>query len=116
MTDHNANLVVFVTSEGMGRGDDGLGQTLMGVFLDTLAQQRGTLTHLIFVNGGAQLTVEGSPVLAQLRQLAELDVELLTCGTCLNHFGTRDKLAVGSASNMVDIVELLSGAERIIRP
>jgi selenium metabolism protein YedF len=110
------NLVVYVSSEGMGRGDDRLGAVLMEAFLDTLSQFKGELSHVIFVNAGAKLAVEGSPVLEQIRQLEELDVQVLVCGTCLNHFGIKDKLAVGSVSNMYAIIETLSKAGRIIRP
>lgn len=110
------NLVVFVSSEGMGRGDDELGAVLMAAFLDTLSQFKGEISHVIFVNAGARLAVEGSPVLEQVQQLEELGVEVLICGTCLNHFDIKDKLAVGSVSNMYAIIETLSKAGRIIRP
>jgi len=94
------NIVVYVSSEGMGRGDDLLGATLMEAFLDTLSHFKEDLSCAIFVNGGAKLAVEGSPLLVQLRQLEQMGVELLVCGTCLNHFGIEEKLAVGSVSNM----------------
>jgi selenium metabolism protein YedF len=115
-TTASRNTVVYVSSEVMGRGDDELGAVLMKAFLDTLSQFKSDLSHAIFVNAGAKLAVEGSPVLEQIRQLAELGVHVLVCGTCLNHFGIKDKLAVGSVSNMYAIIETLSKAERIIRP
>lgn len=110
------NIVVYVSSEGMGRGDEELGAVLMEAFLDTLSQFKEELSHAIFVNAGAKLAVEGSPVLEQIRQLEDLGVQVLVCGTCLNHFGIKDKLAVGSVSNMYAIIETLSKAGRIIRP
>jgi len=108
--------VVFVSSEGMGRGDEALGSVLMAAFLDTLSQFKDEISHVIFVNAGAKLAVEGSPVLDQLRQLEGVGVRVLVCGTCLNHFGITDRLAVGSVSNMYAIIEALSRAGRIIRP
>jgi selenium metabolism protein YedF len=110
------NLVVYVTSETLGRGDDDLGATLMAAFLDTLSHQKEAISDVIFVNGGAKLAVEGSPVLEQVRQLEQVGARVLTCGTCLNYFGIKDKLAVGSVSNMLEIIETLSRAGRIIRP
>lgn len=110
------NLVVYVSSEGMGRGDEELGTILMAAFLDTLSQLKGYLSHVILVNAGAKLAVEGSGALEQLRQLEQLGCEVLVCGTCLSHFGIKDQLAVGRISNMYEIVETLSKAERIIRP
>jgi selenium metabolism protein YedF len=108
--------VVYVSSNGMGRGDDELGGILMAAFLDTLSQFKDEVSHLIFVNAGARLAVGGSPVLEQIRQLEEVGVEVLVCGTCLDHFGITDDLSVGRVSNMYEIIETLSAAGRIIRP
>jgi selenium metabolism protein YedF len=108
--------VVVAAGEGMGRGDDELGGVLMRAFLDTLAQFAGDISHLVLVNAGVKLAVRGSPVLGQVAQLEEMGVEVLSCGTCLAHFGIEDKLAVGSVSNMYSIVEVLSRAGRIIKP
>jgi selenium metabolism protein YedF len=110
------NMVVYVSSEGMGRGDEKLGATLMAAFLDTLSQFKDQISHLIMVNAGAKLAVEGSAVLDQIRHLEKVGVQVLVCGTCLNHFGIKDRLAVGSVSNMFAIIETLSGAGRIMRP
>jgi selenium metabolism protein YedF len=110
------DLVVYVSSTGMGRGDEELGAILMSKFLDTLAQFKDELSHVILVNGGARLVAEGSPVLEQLRQLEQVGVEVLACGTCLDHFGIKDRIAVGSVSNMVAIIETLSRAGRTIKP
>ena len=115
-TTNAKNLVVYVSSEGMGRGDEGLGANLMAAFLDTLSQFSGEISHAIFVNAAAKLAVEDSPVLEQVRQLEQVGAQVLVCGTCLNHFGIKDKLAVGSVSNMYAIIETLARAGRIIRP
>jgi len=115
--DPDANsMVVYVSSEGMGFGDEDLGATLMAAFLDTLSHFKGELSHAIFVNAAAKLVVKGSPVLEQVQQLEQLGVQVLVCGTCLDHFGISEKLAVGSVSNMYAIIETLSKAGRIIRP
>jgi selenium metabolism protein YedF len=107
---------VYVASETMGHGDDDLGATLMAAFLDTLSHFKDEISHAIFVNAGARLAVEGSPVLEQIRQLEGLGMQVLVCGTCLNHFGIKDKLAVGTVSNMYSIIEALSKADKVIRP
>ena len=115
-TSPGIDLVAYVASTGMGQGDDELGAIHMAAFLDTLSQFRGELTHVILVNGGARLAVEGSPVLDHLRQLEEVGARVLVCGTCLRHFGIEDRLAVGSVSNMFAILETLTRARRTIRP
>lgn len=114
--DNDKNIVIFISSEGMGRGDDELGGILMSVFLDSLSQFKGEVSHALFVNGGAKLTLESSSVLEQLRQLEQMGTQVLTCGTCLKHFGSENELAVGQVTNMVAIIETLSKAGKIIRP
>ena len=37
-------------------------------------------------------------------------MEILTCGTCLNHYGLADKLAVGQVTNMYEIAERMTHA------
>ena len=40
----------------------------------------------------------------------------MTCGTCLDYYGLKDKLAVGSVTNMYSIVETPAKATKIIKP
>ena len=109
-------LVAAVSSDVMGQGSDELGATLMKGFLFALSQLPQLPKTVLFYNGGAKLTVEGSVSLEDIRNLESQGVEIMTCGTCLNYYGLADKLAVGSVTNMYSIVEKLAGASRIIRP
>ena len=43
-------------------------------------------------------------------------VNILTCGTCLDFYGIKEKLAVGSVTNMYEIVEKMQQSQTIIRP
>ena len=40
----------------------------------------------------------------------------MTCGTCLDFYGIKDKLAVGTVTNMYEIVETMENAGKVIRP
>ena len=71
---------------------------------------------MLFYNGGARLTCQGSESLEDLKSLEAQGVEILTCGTCLNHYGLAEALAVGSVTNMYAIVEKLAGAAKVIKP
>ena len=42
--------------------------------------------------------------------------EIMSCGTCLNHYGLAERLEVGEATNMYVIVEKQASARGIIRP
>ena len=112
----DGGLVVAVDTDAMGRGSDELGGTLMKGFLFALGQLPQPPKTILFYNGGARLTCEGSAFLEDLRALAEKGAEILTCGTCLNYYGLTEKLAVGGVTNMYAIVETLANAGKVIKP
>ena len=109
-------LLVAVDTDVMGRGSEDLGRTLMKGFLFAVTQLPRLPETMLFYNGGAKLTVEGSDSLEDLKGLESQGVEILTCGTCLNFYGLTERLAVGSATNMYAIVEKLGGASGVIKP
>jgi len=69
---------------------------------------------MIFMNSGVSLTTEGSEVLELLKAMEEKGVELLSCGTCLDYYGLKEKLAVGKVTNMYAIVEAITTASRSV--
>ena len=107
---------VVISSDTMGSGDDVLGRLLMKSFIYALAELKDVPERVILHNGGAKLSIEGSGSLEDLRHLESQGAEILTCGTCLNHYQITDKLAVGRITNMYEIAEKMMGAEAIIRP
>ena len=108
--------VVSVGSDRMGGGSDELGHILMKSFIFAVTQLDELPDKMIFYNGGARLTVEGSESLEDLKNLEEQGVEILTCGTCLDYYGLKEKLAVGGVTNMYSIVEILQSSVNVIRP
>lgn len=107
--------VVAVGTNEMGQGDAKLGYNLMKAFLYALSQQETLPETILFFNGGAKLTVEGSESLADLKDMEERGVEILTCGTCLDFYGLTERLAVGRVTNMYTIVEKMTQCGRLIR-
>jgi len=114
--DQRGNFVVAVDTDIMGRGSEELGKTLMKGFLFAVSQLQTLPSTILFYNGGAKLTVEGSDSLDDLKTMEAQGVEILTCGTCLNFYGLTEQLAVGGVTNMYTIVENLSGAGKVIKP
>ena len=114
--DMRGNTVVAVDTSVMGSGSDELGKTLMKGFLYAVSQQEELPRCMLFYNGGAHLTTEGSASLEDLKNMEAQGVEILTCGTCLDYYGLKDKLAVGSVTNMYVIVEKMSKAGKVIKP
>ena len=108
--------VVVVASDRMGEGDEALGRKLLVNFLKTLKEVSPRPQALVFYNRGVFLSTEDSPVLEELKELEERGVDILSCWTCLSHYGLEDKLRVGRASNMYEILSILMRATLIIRP
>jgi selenium metabolism protein YedF len=107
--------VVVLASDRMGEGDPELGALLMRAFCQTIVQLERP-QKLLFYNRGVFLALDDSPVLGELKGLAEAGVELLVCGACLDFYQVRDRLAAGKVSNMFSILESQMQAGRIIRP
>lgn len=116
MPDARDNTVVVVSSDRMGTGNDELGKVLIKGFIFAVTQLDTLPKTMLFYNGGATLTTEGSDSLEDLKSLEAQGVEIMTCGTCLDYYGLKDKLAVGTVTNMYSIVETMAKAGRIIKP
>lgn len=109
-------LIVVLSSNQMGSGDEVLGKLLMKGFVYALSHQEQLPEKVLMYNSGAFLSCEGSDSLEDFRELEAQGVEILTCGTCLDHYHLEDKLQVGGVTNMYDITESLLQAKQIIRP
>ena len=114
--DARTDTVVAIASATMGEGSEELGKTLLKAFVFALTQQDKLPKTILFYNGGAALTCEGSAMLEDLKELEAQGVEILTCGTCLKHYGLMEKLMVGKVTDMYTIAERMTGADKVIRP
>lgn len=106
--------VYVITQDTLGNGKVELGTVLMKGFIYTLLEVKPMPKAILFMNGGILLTVEGSPVLENLQKLEQAGVEILSCGTCLDYFEVKDKLAIGGITNMYTIVEMMAAASKAI--
>jgi selenium metabolism protein YedF len=109
-------LVAFIDGETLGRGNDQLGRILMRSFVITLKELKPLPWRMIFINGGAKLVSEGSELITYLTELEDLGVEIISCGTCLDFFSLKEKLRVGRASNMYEILSTLAESTSILKP
>lgn len=108
------DIVYFVSTSSLGQGAEELGKVLMKSFLYTLRERKPAPRAMIFVNSGVWLTTEGSPVLEHLEILAGAGTGILSCGTCLDYYNLKEKLAVGRVSNMYEITEQLAGTGKVV--
>jgi selenium metabolism protein YedF len=108
--------VVYINSDLLGVGDEVLGSFLMKAFLKTLLDLEKKPDRLILINSGVRLASEGSQVVDTLRILSEKGVKIVSCGTCLDFYKLREKMSVGTISNMYDIIQSMLEADQLIRP
>ncbi len=107
------NIVIVISGDKMGSGDDALGEALMKSYIYTLTEVSPMPDTVIFLNSGIKLTTEGSPVLDSLNKLLDAGIEIISCGTCLDFYGLKDKLKVGIIGNMYSIAEKMNNGKTI---
>lgn len=103
--------VVVLNQDQMGHGDRELGRRILATFLRKAITLDG-LDAIVLYNSGVKLLAKDSPVLAELTLLSEHGVDLVPCGTCVQHFGL--ELATGKTSDMDTILRELSAAQKVI--
>ena len=113
-SDELKKIMVMCATDRIGFGDDELGLALMVNFLRTLKEMGGELWRLVFVNNGVKLTIDGSEVLADLKDYETGGLKILVCGTCLNHFNLLERKQVGETTNMLDIVTAMQLADKVV--
>ena len=116
MDSRRKGMLVVLSANTMGTGDAKLGTSLMKAFVFALTKQDQLPDTILCYNTGAYLTCEGADTLEDLKLLESEGVTILTCGTCLDFYGLKEKLGVGGVTNMYDIVERMENAAQIIKP
>jgi len=109
--------VILVTRPGLGTtspGDEQFGSEMLDKFFHTLEKQEPKPKAVCFYTEGVRCVAEGSPLLMGLRLLEGMGVRLVSCLTCLRHYGLEDKLAAGGTGGMDEIVALLASARKVV--
>ena len=101
---------IFIPSDRMGEGNEELGKVLIKGFIYTLTESKPYPKHIILVNGGVKLSTENEATVENLKILEEAGVEILSCGTCLDYYGLKEKLQVCSITNIYTIVEIMKNS------
>ncbi|MDT8900159.1 sulfurtransferase-like selenium metabolism protein YedF [Anaeroselena agilis] len=107
------DVVYLITRDTLGHGSDELGAILMKAFFYTLGEIEPLPRAILLLNSGVKLAVEGSPVVEYLASYAESGVKVLSCGTCLDYFKLKDRLAAGGVTNMYTLLAELPPGKTI---
>ena len=78
---------LLLGSQGLGRGDDGVGLTILHNFLKSLVTNPLRPDKIVCWNAGVKLLAADSPVIGALQDLEGVGVEILACKTCVDYFG-----------------------------
>jgi selenium metabolism protein YedF len=112
-TESERRLLFLISSQFIGRGEDPLGEILLKSFLKTILELP-LPEKLVFMNAGVKLTIAGAPTINALKEIESRGVDILVCGTCLDYFQAKDKIAVGRVSNFLEITECMLNADKVI--
>lgn len=108
------NTLIQITQNGMGTGDEQLGLQLLTNYLKLLNEENELPQFIILYNEGVKLTCIDSPTIEIIKAIEKRGVKIIACKTCLKHFNLMDKMEVGIAGTMIDIIELQKVADRVI--
>jgi len=114
MTGKNDGMAVMISRDTMGTGTDELGKILIKSFIYSLTELAEPPKHVIFLNSGAHLTVEGANTVDDIKSLESAGAEVLICGTCANYYNIQDKIAVGSISSMAEITGRIASVGKVV--
>lgn len=108
-------MLIVLTSDRLGEGDETLGKRLVANFLNKLVES-GPGDHLVLslLNRGVFLASEGSEVVETLRALEGKGARIRSCITCLEHFGLAERLAVGEVGTMGETVAAMVKADKVV--
>ena len=106
--------LLWIVNDTLGGGDPELGALLMEKYLYALARAEQVPARIILMNAGVKLACEGSPVVEDLKLLAERGVKIESCGTCLDFYRKREQLSVGVAGNMDGSVASMLSADDVV--
>jgi hypothetical protein len=111
MTEDRKGRVLLLGSQGLGRGDDELGLTILVNFLKTLVGNPLRPDKIVCWNAGVKLLTAAAPTVGILQDLEGIGVEILACKTCLERFGLQEQIRAGEISTMPVISDLLLRSE-----
>ena len=103
------NRVILMTKDHLGEGSEELGRNLMKTFWVFMLEADVKPSKIYFINSSVKMVVNDSVHLENIKKLADLGVEIAACGICLDYYGVKEELGVGSITNMYAITDAILG-------
>ena len=103
------NRVILMTKDYLGEGSEELGRNLMKTFWVCMLEADVKPSKIYFINSSVKMVVNDSVHLENIKKLADLGVKIAACGICLDSYGVKEELGVGSITNMYAITDAILG-------
>lgn len=106
-------LMIIIGTDSLGKDED-LGKKLVKGFFDTMKVYQQLPNTLFFLNAGVKMTTVNEETVAVLKEIADLGVEIYSCGTCLKHYNLESELKVGNRGSTNHIVEGMQNFDKVV--
>jgi len=101
--------IILMTKDYLGEGSEELGRNLMKTFWVCMVEADVKPSTIYFINSSVKMVTNDSVYLDNIKKLADLGVEIAACGICLDYYGLKDQVGVGSITNMYAITDAIVG-------
>jgi intracellular sulfur oxidation DsrE/DsrF family protein len=108
------NIVIVLTSDGLGRGRQNLGKRLMLHFLQALININIKPKAIILLNSAVQMSFGQNETIGKLTMLEEQGSKIMVCVSSLQDYEYKDKLSVGFEASMDEICEMMMTALKVV--
>ena len=103
------NRVILMTKDYLGEGSEELGRNLMKTFWVCMVEADIKPSKIYFINSSVKMVTNDSVHLENIKKLADAGVEIAACGICLDFYGVKENVGVGSITNMYAITDAILG-------
>ena len=103
------NRVILMTKDYLGEGSEELGRKFDENLWVCMLEADVKPSKIYFINSSVKMVVNDSVHLENIKKLAELGVEIAACGICLDFYGEKENVGVGSITNMYAITDAILG-------
>lgn len=110
------DFMLMLKSNGLAEGDQELREKLLKSFLSSLLELKSIPSKIIFSGTGIFLTTEGSPMIDLISKFESMGTLILSCSTCLEHYGRKDKILIGQSTTMKETVIAMITTPKVMAP
>lgn len=106
--------IILMTKDYLGEGSEELGRNLMKTFWVCMVEADVKPSTIYFVNSSVKMVTKDSVHLENIKKLADFGVGIAACGICLDYYGLKNQVGVGSITNMYAITDAIVG-ENVVK-